>query len=48
MIWKREVLTFQTPVADLDLLSIIVVKTEWDLELYLFIEVAPTALFFVP
>ena len=48
IIWKREVLTFQTPVADLDLLSIIVVKTEWDLELYLFIEVAPTALFLVP
>jgi hypothetical protein len=28
IIWKRDCLTFQTPVADLDLLSIIVVRTE--------------------
>jgi hypothetical protein len=33
MMWNLDCLTFQTPVADLDLLSIIVVRTECDLEL---------------
>jgi len=39
---------FHTPVDDLDLLSIIVVSTECDLELLLFIFVEPVCLFFDP
>lgn len=47
MIWKRDTLTFQRP-SLFDLLSMIVVKTEWDLEDSLFIEVEPTCLLRVP
>lgn len=39
---------FQTPDEDMDLLSMMVVKTECDLELSLFIAVEPTCLFFEP
>lgn len=46
--WNLDYFKFQTPVADLDLLSIMVVRTECDLELALFMLVAPTCLLLVP
>jgi hypothetical protein len=48
MMWNLDCFTFHTPVADLDLLSMIVVRTEWDLELCLFMDVAPTCLLRAP
>ena len=48
MMWKRDVFMFQTPVYERDFDSMMVVRTECDRELSLFIEVEPTCLFLAP
>jgi len=47
IIWNQDYLSIQSP-SFIDLLSIIVVKTEWDQDDSLFIEVHPTWRFQVP